>query len=376
MKGTPTWLRAQNDRTAFRLLLEHGPLSRTQLGELSGLSKPTAGQMIARLERVGLIGPVGEITGARGPNAVAYGVRRDTLTGVAVSILADRLQAVLVDPTDGQHPVVDVPTAGLDRSPAGDVTAAVHAACAAAGVAHDTVSAVTIGVQAAVDAPRDELSYADTLPGWPLQGARTLIATATGLDVTIENDVNLAALAVRAAGAVTGDFVYLWLGDGIGAGVFLGGVLHRGFGGGAGELGYLEVPASVAARYPGVADFTDLTGAPGVLSLAGEPPSRGGSADVLDRLCADPRVLAAFADRVAVVLQPVLALLAPPRIVLGGPAGLAGGAELASLVAERLSLAPSRVAAGELTASVLAGARSLLVTDLQARLEQQIDEEL
>mgnify|MGYP000998191126 CR=1 FL=1 len=93
MKGTPTWLRAQNDRTAFRLLLEHGPLSRTQLGELSGLSKPTAGQMIARLERVGLIGPVGEITGSRGPNAVAYGVRRDTLTGVAVSILADRLQA-------------------------------------------------------------------------------------------------------------------------------------------------------------------------------------------------------------------------------------------------------------------------------------------
>ena len=51
-------------------------------------------------------------------------------------------------------------------------------------------------------------------------------------------------------------------------------------------------------------------------------------------------------------------------------------AELASLVAERLSLAPSRVAASELTASVLAGARLLLVTDLQARLEQQIDEEL
>ena len=43
MKGTPAWLRAQNDRTAFRLLLANGPLSRTQLGELSGLSKPTAG---------------------------------------------------------------------------------------------------------------------------------------------------------------------------------------------------------------------------------------------------------------------------------------------------------------------------------------------
>ena len=39
--GTSAWLRAHNDRTAFRLILEHGPLTRTQLGELSGMSKPT-----------------------------------------------------------------------------------------------------------------------------------------------------------------------------------------------------------------------------------------------------------------------------------------------------------------------------------------------
>ena len=48
--GTPTWLRARNDRTAFRLLLEHGPLTRARLGELSGMSKPTAAQMLARLD--------------------------------------------------------------------------------------------------------------------------------------------------------------------------------------------------------------------------------------------------------------------------------------------------------------------------------------
>ena len=62
--GTPTWLRTYNDRAAFRLLLEHGPLSRSMLGKLSGMSKPTAGQMITRLERLGLISPVGEVTGA------------------------------------------------------------------------------------------------------------------------------------------------------------------------------------------------------------------------------------------------------------------------------------------------------------------------
>lgn len=49
--------RTQNDRTAFRLLLEHGPLSRSRCCSCPGWSKPTAGQMITRLERIGLIAP-------------------------------------------------------------------------------------------------------------------------------------------------------------------------------------------------------------------------------------------------------------------------------------------------------------------------------
>ncbi len=55
IRARPAWLAARNDRTAFRLLLEHGPLTRSKLGELSGLSKPTATPVLPRLERVGLI---------------------------------------------------------------------------------------------------------------------------------------------------------------------------------------------------------------------------------------------------------------------------------------------------------------------------------
>ncbi|MEU4929764.1 MarR family transcriptional regulator [Streptomyces yokosukanensis] len=36
--------------TALDILLAHGPLSRSQLAELSGLSKPTATHMLTRLE--------------------------------------------------------------------------------------------------------------------------------------------------------------------------------------------------------------------------------------------------------------------------------------------------------------------------------------
>ncbi|MDX6206588.1 MAG: hypothetical protein QOF39_2645, partial [Frankiales bacterium] len=65
--GTPQLLRAINDRAALDLLLHHGSLSRTQLGELTGLSKVTASQLLSRLEADGLVIPVGMSTGARGP---------------------------------------------------------------------------------------------------------------------------------------------------------------------------------------------------------------------------------------------------------------------------------------------------------------------
>lgn len=212
--GTQSWLRAHNDRAALRLLLDHGPLSRAQLGELSGMSKPTARQMVARLERIGLIAPVGQVTGQRGPNAVAYGVRADTITGVAISMLADSIQAVGVDPTGTEHEIVEIPTTGRHRSPAADVTAAVAAACTAAGLRPDSVSVVAIGVQAAVDEAADSLSLTDTLPGWPAQGARAELEAATGLTVILENDVNLATMAERVMGVAkeATEFAYLWVG--------------------------------------------------------------------------------------------------------------------------------------------------------------------
>lgn len=72
--GTPSRLRAINDRAALDLLLEHGPLSRTRIGTLTGLSKPTASQLLARLEAAGLVVPVGTTAGGPGPNAQLYQV--------------------------------------------------------------------------------------------------------------------------------------------------------------------------------------------------------------------------------------------------------------------------------------------------------------
>src|ERR671930_709514 len=72
LPGTPRLLRAINDRAALELLLTRGPLTRAQLGELTGLSKVTASQLVERLEERGLVTRVGEQAGGRGPNAPLY----------------------------------------------------------------------------------------------------------------------------------------------------------------------------------------------------------------------------------------------------------------------------------------------------------------
>src|SRR5260370_35159480 len=99
LPGTPSLLRAINDRAALELLLERGPLTRAQLGELTGLSKVTASQLVERLEERGLVARVGEQAGGRGPNAQLYaGVPTSAFVG-AVQIGPDYPVAAWADVT-------------------------------------------------------------------------------------------------------------------------------------------------------------------------------------------------------------------------------------------------------------------------------------
>ncbi|WP_020075245.1 ROK family transcriptional regulator [Cryocola sp. 340MFSha3.1] len=374
VRGTPGWLRETNDRTALSLLLQHGVLTRNRIGELSGLSKPTAAQMVARLETAGLIHVVGEVSGGRGPNAASYAVRTDRMLAVAIDIDAEALHSTVVDASGSEQPIAVTPLAG--RSPEEDVRAAIEAACAVAGADPQQVRSVCIGVQGALDPRTDELTYIETLPGWPKQGIGRRLRDALGIEVRIDNDVNLAALAERTdgAGRDTGGFALLWMGDGLGLSVDQGGSVHRGASGGAGEIGYLPIPRSAAELDPEAGDLQDLIGGPAVARLAAR---HGVSSD--GAFAGDPDAREAFlgelARRVAVGVVPVLALLDPELVVLGGPTGSAGGDRLAELVTSELRPAWGErnvVATGVDAHPVLRGAREHLIGEVRDALFAEV----
>lgn len=383
--GTPSWLRERNERTALSLLFDHGVLTRNRIGELSGLSKPTASQIVARLEGAGLIEVVGEVSGGRGPNALSYGVRADRVLGVAIDIDEKIIRSTVVDATGTEYPVVETVIANGDNghSAASDVQDAVTAASASAGTDSTAVRVVAIGVQGSIDPRTDKLSFIDTLPGWPRQGIRTHLETLLGLDVHIDNDANLAAIAERSegAGAGTGSFALLWLGPGLGLAVDLAGAVHRGAAGGAGEIGYLPVPWNAVDIDPLAHDLQQLIGGPAAAAIA----RRHGVAyetdgDVIAALSDHPAregVFAEVARRIALGVVPVLAILDPELIVLGGPIGTSGGQLLADLVRveiERTTLWHPRATQSLVPEyPVLRGAREVLVHQVRQHLFDELD---
>src|ERR671934_865592 len=65
--GTPSLLRAINERSVLELVRRLGPVSRAQIARESVLSKPTVSQALAALLRAGLVREAGRSSGGRGP---------------------------------------------------------------------------------------------------------------------------------------------------------------------------------------------------------------------------------------------------------------------------------------------------------------------
>jgi predicted NBD/HSP70 family sugar kinase len=380
--GTPSLLRELNDRAALRLLLDGRSLTRSQLSELTGVSKVTVAQMLARLEDRGLVAAVGEQAGGRGPNATLYSVVPSSAYVAGLYVEHGEVNTAVADVTGKVIAEVREDAFGAG-DPVELVRSAVDRACARAGVAVESLSAFVIGSPGVVDPRTGDPWLAINLPEWH-EGVLGGLRGALRKPVLIENDVNLAAIAERADGAAVGrdDFVLLWVGVGIGLATVLGGKLHKGASGAAGEIGWLPVPGAPVTpdvRHPAGGGLQWLAGAEPVRALAeqhgfggqragaavaaavrdaeaaaaavgaavrdaeaaADSPAQSLTDNASSPLPADPGSGAAratafldeLAHRVALGATAVCAVLDPGLVVLGGEVGLAGGQALAGRVA-------------------------------------------
>ncbi|WP_436759724.1 ROK family protein [Streptosporangium sp. V21-05] len=349
--GTPSLLRAINDRAALQALLERGPLTRPEIGALTGLSKPTASQLLIRLQEAGLVVLDGIREGLPGRTAEVYRLNPAAAHVAALDVTRAGIDVRVADITGtvvGEH---HLPSPGRSG---GDALERVRAALEGAG-APAALRRVVIGVQGTIDPGTGKMAYATSkdMPGWHIPDLVRTLADGLGVPVAVENNVNLVAQAEQAHGVGRGhrDFVLLWADEGLGAALVLGGRLHRGATGGAGEVGYMPTPGAPTARDTGRYanhGYQALTGGPAVLKILRSYGVRGTapaqavlnavrSSASTGRRADDARAgLRDIASRLAVGLAAITSVVDPEIIVLTGGTLLAGGDTLRELVEHEL----------------------------------------
>ncbi|MFB7408591.1 ROK family transcriptional regulator [Streptomyces sp. NPDC056202] len=391
MAASPSTARAINDRFALRLLQDEGPLTATQLKTLTGLSRPTVADLVERLHRSGLVHVVGE-SGAerRGPNAKLYGLVADRAHLAALDVRTRSVSVTVADLLGTTLAEASVPVGDdSDTGPAVEkAVALLERTVKEAGA--DRLHSVAVGAPGLIDPATGELRDSSGLPAWHRRLVGVLQERLPA-HVLVENETNLAAVAELREGAARDreDFVLLWLGQGVGAAVVLGGRLRRGASGGAGEIGFLPVPGTSGLPSATGCDggFHELACAAAVESLAAAHgltaadalTSGDTAADALtsgdagaDGPAAGPAptpghaaFLDALARRLAIGAAAVVSVLDPGCVVLAGETGHQGGAALAARVETELAaLSPLRT---EVRATALGDAAVLRGALLLAR---------
>jgi len=187
-----------------------------------------------------------------------------------------------------------------------------------------------VGLAALVDVETGTLVWGPHLPGEGVAVAEPL-RRRLGVDVTVDNDANLAALAESRIGAAAGadPVVMLTLGTGIGMGIVIGGQIYRGMGF-AGEVGHVTVDPEGErcpcgrqgcweTRVSGRCLDTEARRLLGDTAAAGDlvEAARGGVTGAVDVLAEAGRWLAVGVEALVLTLDPAV-------VVVGGAAAAAG----------------------------------------------------
>lgn len=380
---SPRLLGQINDQIVLGLLLDHGPMTRSQIGELTGLSKPTISALLDRLSSRQLIEEAGLVTRGPGPRARTYQV--NSSAGYVIGIQVEQRGSIaalasLTGEIAATHSV-EVPQR-RGANPRHEVLQAVDGVLSSAGLRRQQVDQIVIATPGVMDPQTGALRHARHLHGWEEPGLRDALASELGIPLSHGNDVNLAAVAEGLQGAARNhsDYALLWLGRGVGLGLISGGRLRTGAHGGAGEIGYLLTPwmDELPRVDRGAAGaFQQLVGGQGIRALAKEHDIRGmAPVEILTNAAAagvkGGQFFAALASRIAVGAAAVATLLDPGLIILGGPVARAGGTRLLELVVADLGhlafVRPSVRLSMIGDEGVLTGAIEVALQDVRSRL--------
>ncbi|MBO9534242.1 MAG: ROK family transcriptional regulator [Solirubrobacteraceae bacterium] len=368
--------RARNRLQVLDALRSSGTASRADLARKTGLSRSTVSGLINELIADGLVIDRDETqsAGAQGGRPGAL-LSLDRSAGTALAIdfghshlrvaVADLSAEILAEASER----IDVDgSAGRALDAAAELTLQV---LSDAGLSPRDLIGAAMGLPGPIDRATGAVGSSVILPDWvgiqPAEEFARRVGAPVG--VIVDNDANLATLGEARFGAGVGadDLVYVKVASGIGAGVMLGGRLHRGAAGSAGELGHvLHDPEGEICRCGNRGCLETVAAAGPLVRLLGRRHGPDFTTATLVQLAHDGdvgtrRVLVDAGRAIGRALADLSNVLGPERIVIGGDLGAAGSSLLDGIRESMARFAlPAVLGSVDLLGGTLGGRAELL----------------
>jgi predicted NBD/HSP70 family sugar kinase len=323
-KAVPALLRALNERAVLDAVRADGPISRAEVARRTGISRPTVSLVLRSLLEDGLVRETAHDPGGPHYGAVYYEADPEAAVVLGVDFGSRAVRTALCDLTGEVRARQEIRSRGSVEQRIDALASSVRSLLRTAKVPGDLLEYAVVGLPAVVSPTDGRVSAAD-LPGLGDSDLRERLERALRVPVTLENDVNLAAVAEQRRGIAHGlaDFAFLFVGAGLGAAVMLDTKLHRGLNGNAGELDAVRNGRADDVD-PCAASLSQLaTELARVKETVLEPPfdvqelfAAAGSGDAVG-----VAVVEEAARRIALHVLPLAATLDLPLVVLGGSVG-------------------------------------------------------
>jgi len=278
-------LKKLNANLILHALSEMKTATRKQLAERTRLSQPTVNAIVQELEQRGVVRPGNFAASDGGRRPQCYTLQTDHLRAAVIQVLPQELV----------HAVVTVDGKVIRRNiwPLADSDShleKLQILLQTLKKQDDNIRVVSIGVPGVVG-PGGVLHAIPHVPSLEDVALSYVLEEKLGFPVYVENDMNLVALGSIVSGVSQSDsdMVLVHIGQGVGAGIVMGGRIVRGFSSFAGEIAYM---------------FNE--------------PGTEHSCETLENLLEQADGVQAKAQLIADLVINIICLLNPPVIVFGG----------------------------------------------------------
>lgn len=315
--------RAVNRRSVLHAIASGVAVTRADLARLTGLARPTISSLVDELSDDGLVIELGPGVSAGGKRPTLLGIDHSARQVIAIDMSVRPIVGVLADLAGTEH-------IRVVAEPEGDPTEALVTLVEQLKArAHAPIAGVGVGSPGLVAADGTVIEAAHL--GWSDHPLRELLEAQTGLPVWVSNDANAAALAEFGRLPTERDaLVLVRIGDGIGAGLVLGGRPHVGSNAAAGELGHLVVQPDGLPCACGNAGCLETVASLPAIDRA--IAARGGDAAAIEQAVADA------SEHLGAVIAHLVAILDVSDVVLSVERdgyGEAMAVQVATVVAAR-----------------------------------------